>query len=83
MTGVFIYLNVAMYGEVIGLMAICVECFLGLPQIYNNQKSKSVEGLSIFMIGTWFFGDFFKTLYFIVMNQPTQFINWRSDTIIN
>jgi len=26
------------------------------------------------MIATWFFGDFFKTLYFIVMVQPLQFI---------
>jgi hypothetical protein len=26
------------------------------------------------MIATWFFGDFFKTLYFIVMLQPAQFI---------
>jgi hypothetical protein len=26
------------------------------------------------MIITWFIGDFFKTIYFIVMLQPTQFI---------
>ncbi len=26
------------------------------------------------MIITWFFGDFFKTIYFIVMLQPAQFI---------
>jgi hypothetical protein len=47
---------------------------LGLPQLYQNQKSKSVEGLSILLIATWFFGDFFKTLYFIIMLQPTQFV---------
>jgi hypothetical protein len=26
------------------------------------------------LIATWFFGDFFKTLYFIIMLQPTQFV---------
>ena len=26
------------------------------------------------MIATWFFGDFFKTLYFMVMLQPMQFV---------
>lgn len=26
------------------------------------------------MITTWFFGDFFKTIYFIVKIQPLQFI---------
>ncbi len=26
------------------------------------------------MIGTWFCGDFFKTIYFIIMIQPIQFI---------
>jgi len=73
-TCVFVYLKVGVYGEVLGLVAVSIECFVGFPQIYSNQKSKSVEGLSIFMIGTWFCGDFFKTLYFIIMLQPTQFI---------
>jgi hypothetical protein len=26
------------------------------------------------MISTWFCGDFFKTIYFILKNQPMQFI---------
>lgn len=74
MTGVFVYFDIKIYGEVIGLVAIIIECCLGFPQIYSNQKARSVEGLSILMIGTWFCGDFFKTLYFIVKTQPTQFI---------
>lgn len=32
----------------------------------SNQKSKSVEGLSYAMIGTWVIGDAFKTTYFIL-----------------
>ena len=57
-----------------GLTAIGIECCLGFPQLITNQKAKSVEGLSIFMIFTWFIGDFVKTLYFIVELQPIQFI---------
>ncbi len=26
------------------------------------------------MIGTWFLGDFFKTLYFVMERQPFQFV---------
>lgn len=74
MTAFFVHFDVKPYGEVVGLVAMGIECCLGFPQLYQNQKSKSVEGLSLFMIATWFFGDFFKTLYFIVMVQPTQFI---------
>lgn len=48
----------------------------------SNQKSKSVEGLSYAMIGTWVIGDAFKTTYFILevffeinsKKQPFQFI---------
>jgi len=31
----------------------------------SNQKTKSVEGLSFAMIGSWVLGDMFKTAYFI------------------
>ena len=37
-----------------------------MPQLYSIYKTKSVEGLSLVMIFTWFIGDFFKTLYFII-----------------
>lgn len=50
-----------------------IESTLGLPQLYSNFKTKSVEGLSYTMIGTWFIGDFFKTLYYIMERQPFQF----------
>lgn len=42
--------------------------------MYKNQKTRSVEGLSKVMIIVWFFGDFFKTIYFIIKSQPTPFI---------
>ena len=40
----------------------------------KNFRLKSVEGLSLFLILTWFVGDFLKTIYFIVKKQPAQFI---------
>ena len=40
----------------------------------SNHKTKSVEGLSIAMIGSWVVGDAFKTFYFIWEKQPFQFI---------
>jgi hypothetical protein len=47
---------------------------LGIPQLLQNHKNKSVSGLSIAMIMTWFIGDFLKTIYFVIKLQPFQFI---------
>lgn len=62
------------FGEVIGLVSMSIEAMLGMPQAYSNWSKKSVEGLSIKMIGMWFLGDFAKTCYFIIEFQPFQFI---------
>ena len=40
----------------------------------KNCKQKNIEGISVFLIMTWFVGDFCKTIYFVAMSQPTQFI---------
>lgn len=40
----------------------------------SNIRTKSVKGLSFFMIFTWFAGDLFKTIYFIMEKQPLQFV---------
>lgn len=53
------------YGIFLGFASLSIEATLGLPQLYRNNKFKSVEGLSFMMIFTWLGGDFFKTLYFI------------------
>ena len=57
----------------IGYMSMSIEATLGLPQLFSNYKNKSVEGLSFMMIGTWFIGDFMKTIYYVIENQPFQF----------
>ena len=62
------------YGTFLGFASTSIEATLGLPQLLSNYRTKSVEGLSFFMIFTWFAGDFLKTLYFIIEAQPVQFI---------
>ena len=58
------------YGETVGFFSMAIEATLGFPQLLSNHWTKSVKGLSIFMIATWFFGDFSKTIYFIMMVNP-------------
>jgi len=54
------------FGELIGLVSMSIESMLGVPQAYSNWSKKSVQGLSLSMIGMWFLGDFSKTVYFII-----------------
>lgn len=60
-------LSLGFLGELIGLLSMCIEAMLGVPQAWSNYQSKSVEGLSIGMIMAWFIGDFGKTVYFVSM----------------
>ena len=40
----------------------------------KNFKTKSVTGLSLVLVMTWFLTDAFKTGYVIMEKQPIQFI---------
>ena len=73
-TAIAVILCIPMYGDILGFCSLSIEATLGFPQMISNFKSKSTEGLSMFMIFTWFSGDFFKTLYFIIEKQPIPFI---------
>jgi len=59
------YFNIPHFGIILGLASLSLEATVGIPQFLQNQRNRSVEGLSMFMIGTWFFGDFSKTVYFV------------------
>lgn len=59
-------LGIKNYGEVIGFFSLSIEATLGFPQMISNYRTKSVEGLSYAMIGSWVIGDAFKTTYFIL-----------------
>ena len=54
------------YGDALGFCSLMIEATLGLPQLLSNHRTKSVKGLSLFMIFSWFAGDFFKTVYFVM-----------------
>ena len=62
------------FGQILGFVSMSIEATLGFPQLYKNHTSKSVAGLSFILVLTWFLGDFFKTIYYILETQPVQFI---------
>jgi uncharacterized protein with PQ loop repeat len=62
------------YVELLGYAALMTEACLGLPQLIQNFKNKSTEGFSLVLLGTWFLGDAYKTLFFIFKGLPNQFI---------
>ena len=47
-----------------------IESMLGVPQAYANWQKKSVQGLSLSMIGMWFLGDF-------ALISTTEFISMK------
>lgn len=58
-------LSLPLFGPFLGFISMSIESTLGIPQMLSNIRTKSVKGLSMFMIFTWFAGDLFKTIYFI------------------
>lgn len=62
------------YGGIIGLLSLSIEATLGFPQMIKNFSQKSIEGISVFLILTWFVGDLAKTIYFVFYEQPFQFV---------
>eukprot|EP01117_Protostelium_nocturnum_P012307 TRINITY_DN452_c0_g2_i3.p1 TRINITY_DN452_c0_g2~~TRINITY_DN452_c0_g2_i3.p1 ORF type:complete len:155 (-),score=38.71 TRINITY_DN452_c0_g2_i3:125-589(-) len=73
LSGVF-GMGSSFYWEVLGTIALATESILGVPQMINNQKTKSTKGLSLELIGSWLLGDVFKTVYFVAKGSPFQFL---------
>lgn len=61
-------------GQILASMATVIEIASTVPQIITIYKNKSAAGVSRGMVGTWFFSDSYKTIYFLVKNQPLPFI---------
>lgn len=74
--GVFtlLFSSFSIYVECIGFISLFTESFLGLPQAIANFKRRSTAGMSLGMIGGWFLGDGFKTIWFIIKGEPFQFL---------
>lgn len=73
--GIFTYIlvDIPIFVETIGLLAVLTEAMLGVPQFFRNFSNKSTSGMSIAMVGLWTMGDAFKTCYFILRDAPIQF----------
>ena len=77
---VFCLLECSLFGfsnkkhtEFIGFLSTSIEVVLGVPQLIKNCQRKDVDTLSLIMLMTWIFGDFFKTIYYLVTKCPFQF----------
>lgn len=69
----YLFLDVPIFVEVVGLLAVLTEAMLGVPQFIRNCGNKSTEGMSVVMVMMWTCGDTFKTCYFIHRDAPIQF----------
>lgn len=57
----------------LGTVALFTEAVLAVPQVIRNWQTGSADGLSWVLLGTFFLGDSYKTVYFYLKNQPFQF----------
>ena len=71
---IFLFFKNDLIVEITGTLSALIESFLPIPQFMNNFKRKSSKGLSMKMILLWFLGDASKLIFFIIKNQPMQFI---------
>ncbi|XP_033228391.1 solute carrier family 66 member 2 isoform X2 [Belonocnema kinseyi] len=69
----YLFLDILIFVEVVGLLAVLTEAMLGVPQFIRNCHNKSTEGMSVVMVMMWTCGDTFKTCYFIQREAPIQF----------
>eukprot|EP01132_Coremiostelium_polycephalum_P006267 gene6267-7807_t len=70
----YIFLFVPPFFELLGTLSAFIEAMLGVPQLKQHYDRKSTRGFSYVLIGTWFIGDLFKTVYFYYTSAPTQFL---------
>ncbi|EFN88260.1 PQ-loop repeat-containing protein 1 [Harpegnathos saltator] len=69
----YLFVDIPIFIEVVGLLAVLIEAMLGVPQFLRNSSNKSTAGMSVTMVAMWTLGDVFKTCYFILKDTPVQF----------
>ncbi|KAL6425551.1 hypothetical protein ACFW04_009597 [Cataglyphis niger] len=69
----YLFMDIPMFIEVVGFLAVLIEAMLGVPQFLRNSSNKSTVGMSIAMVAMWTVGDIFKTCYFVLRHTPVQF----------
>lgn len=60
--------------EGLGVAAMGLEAMLPVPTVIGSFRRKSMKGFSLAVLATWFFGDAFKTFYYITTAAPVQFL---------
>uniref|UniRef100_A0A1B6GIW7 Solute carrier family 66 member 2 n=1 Tax=Cuerna arida TaxID=1464854 RepID=A0A1B6GIW7_9HEMI len=69
----FVLQDSPVYIEALGFLALLTEAMLAIPQLLQNFRNKSTEGMSVLMVVMWMMGDCFKTTYFVLRDAPAQF----------
>ena len=54
------------YVAIQGYVALGIEAILPIPQILQNQRSKSCKGFRLSVLINWLIGDVFKMTYFFL-----------------
>ena len=54
------------YTTLQGYVALSIEALLPLPQILENQRSRSCRGFRLSVLANWLVGDAFKMTYFFL-----------------
>lgn len=62
------------FAGLLGILSSMIEALLGLPQLLLNFQKKSTHGLAFLLIAMWTWGDFYKFMYYISIEGPTQLI---------
>ena len=60
--------------ESIGTLALLIESALAMPQLMQNWRRKSTQGLRLELVGAWAVGDAAKTVLFVARRAPFQFL---------
>ncbi|ELP86572.1 hypothetical protein EIN_162060 [Entamoeba invadens IP1] len=70
----FFFRNYILFVQIVGTLASIVEVTLAIPQIVQNYKRKSGDGIPYLTILLWMGGDAVKTIYYCISKVPIQFV---------
>ena len=66
------FLDSSLYFEVIGCIGLCTEATLAMPQALRNHRRKSTDGLSLFLVFNWIFGDSVRLCIYYLRHLPVR-----------
>ena len=62
------------YVQTVGSIALFIDVLITIPQIWHNFQAKNAEGIPLITISAWSLGDVVKTMCYLILNAPLQFI---------